>query len=232
MLGADITIPCNNENDLPKPPFCMALFAPSRGGKSTLIQHLFTKKHLLKKTFRDQDMFIFCPSLEFNDDFKDFETPNKFGDFDTSLMGEIVNEQKLVIDTYGKKRAPHILMIFDDCFDDPRFQNNPLLKMLAFRGRHMKLSIIVSGQKASSCPRGVRLNLTHLCWFQPSNMSELDFIAEEFTEKKRRQEVIGKFKEVWRDSPYQFMFFDLLNKDPTRKIRIGFSGDFNHNVLE
>lgn len=229
-----INIECKCKDDLPKPPFTIGLFGPSRSGKSTLLEHLFTQKHLLKDAFRSEDIFIISPSLEFNtEDFRDICPPNNmFYEFSNNLIEEIVKEQQLCIKTYGKKNSPNICIIMDDVFDCPSFHSSNALAMLSFRGRHMKISIVAAGQKASSCSRAVRLNLTGMCWFMPSNFSELDHISYEYCEKTRRQELVRKFKDIWKEDKYQFIYFDLLNKNSKRKIRCGFSNEIDYDALD
>ena len=229
-----IEIPCKRPEDLPEIPFCMGVFGPSRSGKSTFLEALFRQKNLFKNVFRPQDIFIICPSLEFNlDDYKDVCVPkNRFFEFSNSLINEILAEQQLCIKTYKLKKTPNILILMDDVFDNCHFHNSAALKTIGFRGRHMKISVICSGQQATSCSRSIRLNLTNLIWFMPSNFSELDFIAYENCEKSRRKELGTIIKNIWKADKYEFIHFDKLNKDSTLKIRKGLSGDIGYDALD
>jgi len=217
--------------DLPELPFFLICAGPSRSGKSNCIKNLLQRRDLMKKLFRPEDIFIISPSLRFNDDYEEVDTPNKFDEFTNQLVKEIVNEQTLVIDTYKKSRAPHILLVLDDIADNPQFANSRILQQLAFRGRHCKISVIVSVQKLSSIPRGVRLNSTHFSLFRPSNMSELDNIIEELCPKHLRKKMYGVFNEIWTQ-PYSFVYMDLLNKDMKKRVNDGFSNPMDFNFLE
>jgi hypothetical protein len=222
----DLTPPSNMHKppvhpDLPKPPFSMAVIGPSRSGKSNLIRNMFLRDDMMGKTFDPDNIFIFCQSIELNDDFKDFETNYKFDHWDEHMVNRIYKDAKDIIKRYGKARLPHILIIADDCFDDPNFTHSKILPLLFMRGRHLNISLVLSGQKFSSIPRGARLNITDLICFRPYSENEFDFILNESVARMNKRKAIQIMKEIYLE-PYSFIYFDFLNKDSTRRVRVGF----------
>lgn len=208
--------------DLPQPPFSMSIIGPSRSGKSNLIKNLLLRKELLAKVWKPKNIFIFCQSIHLNDDYELFdEEVHKYDKWDEDVVQAIYDESSNIIKTFGKKRLPPILIICDDCFDDAKFTRSKALQTLFFRGRHLNISLIMSGQKYSSLPRGCRLNTTDLICFRPYNENELDFIIDETCSKRKKREREEKLNEIYK-IPYSFIYYDFLNKEPSRRIRIGF----------
>lgn len=213
------------DKDLPKIPFTMAFIGPSRSGKSNVIKNLLLNKKYYAKAF--EYIFIFCPSIDLNDDFDDIKSSKKikvekFNTFDQNIIEEIFEQQVDLIKEHGKKKAPDILLIFDDVFDNVQFTNSALLKTLAMRGRHACVSMMLSGQKLSLLGTPVRNNLTHLVFFRPNNLSELDRFLEENVQKTQRKEYSKAFKDAWQ-TEYNFILVDYLNGDLKMRFREGFS---------
>ena len=211
--------------DLAEPPFFMAFIGPSRSGKSNCVRNLLLRPDLYKNVF--EYIFIFCPSIDLNGDFDELNTTTKtevkkINHFNENMISEIMKQQKDIIKQHGKNKAPHVLLLLDDVFDDDKFTRSRVLKTLACRGRHMLISVIVSGQKLSLMGTACRNNLTHMVMFRPGNYSELDFWVEENVEKRKRKEFSEKFKKIWAEK-YKFIFVDYLNPDLTKRFRKGFS---------
>lgn len=204
--------------DLPCLPFAMAVIGPSRSGKSNFIKNLLTRYDMLKGVFNEENIFIISQSLRYNDDYEQLEKAQKFEDYSNKLLKEIWNEQDFVIRIYGKERAPDILVVLDDCFDNPAFNRSTIVNSLTMRGRHMKISIIVSGQKWSMISKPARVNLTDVAFFRPMNFSELESFVEELVDRQKRKELLATAKKIYR-VPYDFIYYDLLNPDIKRRIR-------------
>jgi septin family protein len=158
-------------DDLPELPFSMIVGGPSKSGKSNLIKNLLQDKYYLR-AFDTDSIFIFCPSIDLNDDYEYIETRYKFNEFSESKLREIMSKQEDVVKNFGKKRTKHLLIILDDCFDNPSFAHSNVVQRLFMRSRHSLISVICSGQKLSSVPRGARLNTNYLIIFRPSNLSK------------------------------------------------------------
>lgn len=211
--------------DLPTMPFFIAFVGPSRSGKSNCIKNLLLRKDLYGGKF--EHIFIFCPTIDLNGDFDQLNTTSKtkvlkIKHFDENMISEIMRQQEIVIKDHGKNNAPDILLLLDDCFDDSKFNRSQILKTLAFRGRHSKISTILSGQKLSMMSTSCRNNLTGLAFFRPGNMNELQFYIDENCEKSKKKETAEAMKQVWKE-PYKFIFIDYLAKDVNNRYKKGFS---------
>ena len=212
----------NINPDLPEPPFCMCVVGPSRAGKSNFIRNLLSRDDFLKKIFKPENIFIICPSLRYNDDYDCVDKAFKCDEFTNAIIDEIIEEQTWVIDNFKKERAPNILIVLDDIADNVAFSNSNILKKLAMRGRHMKISIIMSVQKFSTINKGVRINSTHIVMFRPNMWTELDFIVEQIATKGDRKKLMKIFKDIFRKN-YAFIMMDLNNPDISRRLRKGMS---------
>lgn len=104
-----------------------------------------------------------------------------------------------------KKRSRRQLLIMDDVTAYLK-DNTQTLVELATNRRHLKLSIILLVQFLRSIPRPVRLQVTHLTFFKPSNELELKTVQEEFISMEKQ-----KFEEMCRfifNDPHDFLFID------------------------
>jgi hypothetical protein len=104
-----------------------------------------------------------------------------------------------------KKRSRRQLLIMDDVTAYLK-DNTQTLVELATNRRHLKLSIILLVQYLRSIPRPVRLQVTHLTFFKPSNELELKTVYEEFINMDKH-----KFEELTRfifNEPHDFIFID------------------------
>ena len=211
--------------NLPHPPLAMAIIGPRYSGKSNLIKNIFCRKDMLGKIFDPENIFIFCASIHFNDDFDNLDTEHKYDYWDENVVQEIYDSQANNIELYGKNRLAHVLIICDDMFDNPQFIKSKIIQTLFMRGRHLNISLVLSGQKFSSIPRGARLNITQLIIFRPYSQNEYDYILEETCAKSQKKEMMRKMDLVF-ETPFNFIFFDHLNKKKEKRIRIGFSESF------
>ena len=214
------------KSTLPDSTFRMAVVGSTKSGKTNVIKNLFLRKELLKKNFRDDDVFVFSKTLHVNDDYDDFKTANKFDTFDQGMIKEIIQDQKDLIKSVKKHRTPHIVIILDDFAADPRFWSSPVLNDLCVSGRHIKISIVMIVQRWKAIPRTCRLNLNLLLWFRSSNQSEIDQVADEVVLKKYRKDFVNRVESVF-DIPFSFLVFHLHNKT-NNKITVGFT----YNILD
>jgi hypothetical protein len=217
-LSGGLSYSIKTPKPLPILPATIALVASSRSGKTNTIKNLFLRNDMFKKYFETDSIFIFCPTHELSSDYDDFETKYKFNEFNPSKLLEIINKQEECIRNFGKQRVKPIAIIIDDCAGNPKFDNSPLIRRLAMSGRHALITTVLSVQKLKCLERGCRLNLTHLITFRCQNMSEYDQLLNEYVEKDQRPMYMAKFKEIFTEKPYQFIYWDFLNPDFNRRI--------------
>ena len=75
--------------------------------------------------------------------------------------------------------ASHILLILDDCIADVNFNKSKSLKQLFVRGRHLKISIIITSQYINSLPPIIRSNCDWVAVSQV-NTQGLDLLMNEY----------------------------------------------------
>lgn len=201
--------------------FFMTFVGARRSGKSTLIKKMLNSKDYLKDYFKEENIFIICPTLDLNDDYDNLSKARKFSTPDPQLLYDIMEEQKFNITSYGKKRTPEVLVIFDDCADNNILRFGGIIDTLAVRGRHFKINIMVSSQRMSAVSRTARLNSDFFIVFSPYNFSEIEQFIEQYVAKKDRKETIQKIQDVFEE-PYAYIVVDNMERSPSKKLKIGF----------
>lgn len=200
--------------------FFMAMIGARRSGKSTLMKTLLAND--LKERFDEENIFIFCPSIDLNDDFEGLNKARKFSEPDEAVIYAIMDEQLHNIKTYGKKRTPEVLVIFDDCADNRIIQFGGAIDKLAVRGRHYKICVIVSSQRLSALSRTARLNSDYFLVFSPYNLSETEALLEQYVLKQDRKRYMKAFQEYW-NTEYSYILVDNSERAQKKKIKLGFN---------
>jgi len=205
------------DEDIPpilfQPPFRCIIIAPSNSGKSVLISNLISSRDLPYRKYFKKNIFIWSstfhltdPSFEMSDN---IEKGNVFNEYNENTIQDLINEQIGIIHKYTKKKAPHLLFIFDDVVQDLNQSRQSVLNKLFFSARHYNISLILLSQQYKMVPRSMRLNSSDTIIFQTGNNSEVQKIAEE------QAIPVDKFKEILKHAtsePYSFLV--IHNKLP------------------
>jgi len=206
-------------------PFRALLVACSSSGKTLTIGNMLARKEFAyKKIFRD-NIFLFSPTYELGDPSMhgvDIDEDHVFKDFDETVIEEIMADQKATIKRYGKSKAPHVLLVFDDLIAHMPQSKQSLLVKLFFSARHWKISLILTTQSYKHTPKAVRLNCSHMMIFKCNN-------------KEKAQ--IGEEQVV--DLPVFFAVYDMATKQPfsflyidnTKPIRERFYIKFEERIV-
>lgn len=202
------------------PGFFMSFIGARRSGKSTLMKKLLAND--FKERFEEENIFIFCPSIDLNDDFEGMEKARKFANPDENVITAIMDEQLHNIKTYGKGRTPEVLIIFDDCADNRIIQFGGAIDKLAVRGRHYKICVMVSTQRMSALSRTARLNSDYFLVFSPYNLSETEQFLEQYVLKQDRKRTMKALQQYWND-PFVFVMVDNSERAQSKKIKLGFN---------
>jgi hypothetical protein len=197
---------------LPKLSFSWLIVGARRSGKSNFIRNILIKECYLGKLFEREHIFLFCPTVNLNNDFESLKIPkeNTFEGFDKSIIEEILKEQEMLINNYGRKRTPNILLIFDDCAYGNMLQYNSIVNKLAMNGRHYKISFILTTQTLKSVSTKTRRNLDALTFF-PNSVIEIDAVAEEYIPKKYRKKMSDKLYDLSK-VPYSFFHMNRIGE--------------------
>jgi len=222
-----------NLPDLPEPVFRMAIVSPSGAGKSVLLSNIISNPSFPYRELFKKNIFLFSstfhledPSFAMSDN---ISKRNVFSSLDLGILQEIVADQNGIIQSYGKPKSPHVLLIFDDVAHQIDYRATQYLKSLFFSGRHSKISIIFLTQSYRSLPRPVRINTTELIFFQINNTSEREVIADEMPIDKHLFYAI-----LDNATTEPFSFLVVFNRNPLhRRFEKRFTGDFysiNHRA--
>lgn len=205
-----------------EPPFSMIICASSGSGKTTLLRHMLT--HTLGRNF--DNIFIMSDTADVTSDYDVFRALPEykgriFDSYDAAVIEAIHSEQKYLQKKYGNERTPQTLLVLDDLMD--RLQgNHTLVQKLFWKGRHVKLSVIILVQKLKGISTVMRTNAKYVVFFRCGNSNELDNLLDEFTGKKERRLIEGVLVEHFKQ-PWSFLFCDLKTQDFTQRYQLGVS---------
>lgn len=132
--------------------FFIVLIGKRNSGKTTLLKDLCF--HL--KDNIDLAIAV-SPTDEANEGFKTL-LPGAFifREPDEKHLDRIMDYQRQQL---KKKDVKNLLLILDDCAFDRSFFNTKSFRQLAFNGRHLKITVILTLQYAISIPPGIRVQV-------------------------------------------------------------------------
>jgi hypothetical protein len=211
---------------LPAVPFRMIVAGPSGVGKTQLLQSIildFYRTKGGKSVFAR--VYVFSPSVhadpvwgpvrrfcerELGQD--DKKEKFLFDHYDPAELREVIETQKRVV-AAGKqqedlKKLWSILILVDDYADDVAFvRQSAMLHALFTRGRHAKISSIVSTQKYKALANIIRVNASALIVFRCRSMLELQAIIEENSAVLGKDGLMRLYHEA-TEEPYSFLYID------------------------
>lgn len=205
------------------PHFCMAIAAPRGSGKSYLT------KRILKMEYDYHELiYIICPSLHLNDDYREFKETEaerlrwqniRFRPHPNSaLLREIFDESNRVqssVQEHNDARspddpvqyAPRVLCILDDCIDSNIMRFRGEADRFAERGRHVKMSVIFISQRRTAISSSIRLNVNYFITFAPFAFRDLEKCVEELVPKSMRRVIEERLTAIF-EIRYQFLLID------------------------
>lgn len=198
-----------------QPPFRIIVVAPSNSGKSVLISNLISSHDLPYRKFFKKNIFIWSSTFNLNDPSfsmsDNIEQSNIYDEYNENSIMEIVNEQIGIIHKYSKKKAPHLLFIFDDVVQDLPKTKMSIMNKLFFSARHYNISLILLSQQYKMVNRPLRLNASDIIIFQTGNNQEIQKIAEEQAIE------VNRFKQILKEATEEpFSFLVIHNKLPIK----------------
>lgn len=214
--------------------FATSITAPRKAGKSVLVKTLL--KNGLDKNY--DHVIIMCPTLDFNDDYVQYINNEKYtllSKFTDKDIRDIIDQHEVCMrkvrhrERYEKDKEPLVcprtLLILDDCIDSGVTRFRGVIDMIAERGRHINLSLIVIAQRLSAISRSVRLNSDYFIIFSPYSISELESFLEQFVSKQFHKELRPILNDIFK-TPYEFILLDNTERNPSRKLKQSNADDF------
>ena len=214
---------------LPSLPCRMALLGPSGSGKTILLQSLLTDLYTHRGRSVFSRIYIWSPSVlvdsawepvikmckEMGQD--DEKEQFLFQTYSPSDLDKVISVQKDVVarcKAMKMKKCYQICIVIDDFADRPDFtRQERLVWELFFRGRHAKISTIISTQKWKAISPAIRSQATALMVFRLRSQMELDAFCEEVSALIDKKTVMRFYREA-TEEPYSFLYVRLEAKKP------------------
>ena len=201
---------------IPQPPFRLVVVAPSNTGKSVMVSNLISSDNFPYKKYFKENIFIFSPTFKMGSmtGMTNINKQNIFDTFNVDVLNSIINEQKNLIETYGKKSCSPILIIFDDVIAELNSIQKEFLKKCYFGLRHYNGSIILLSQQYKMIPKSVRMNCSDTILFEVANEHEVKDITEE--QNIQKDKFINIYDYATQVQPYSFLCIRHKNPKKTR----------------
>jgi len=197
------------KHPLPKPPFTMALVAPTKSGKSNLIVNLLKNSYFGYDDVFDEIYYI-SPTVGIDETLRSINEDDDIIKIDEEddlkylddILNDIVKNQK----SKAKEEREPVLIVLDDCLD--YLKKSKRLDSLPSYSRHYNISIIITTQVYNALPTKLRKNASCYLIARIYNNKDLQNIEEEiganFSDFKANYDKATKEK-------YSFLFVDNRN---------------------
>ena len=149
--------------------------ARRNSGKSQLLRYIVESG---KKDFKA--IFVICPTEEINSFYKGLVKPeNVFSEYKEEWANDLIAKMTKLNSGKSDSDASHILLILDDCCSDHNFHQSKSLKVLFTRGRHLKISLMITAQYPYHIPPISRVNCDYILVGQ-LNQQGLELLCKEY----------------------------------------------------
>jgi hypothetical protein len=200
---AKIKHPC------PRPPFCLALVAPTKSGKSNLIVNLLKNSNFGYDDIFKETYYI-SPTVNLDDTLKSISEDDDIikidEEEDLKYLDDILNDIVKTQKSKKKEEREPVLIVLDDCLD--YLKKSKRLDSLPSYCRHYNISIIITTQVYNALPTKLRKNSSGYLIARIYNNKDLQNIEEEiganFMDFKKNYEIATKDK-------YSFLYVDNRN---------------------
>ena len=212
----------------PREGFMLGVVAPRGSGKSFLLYNLLSKFYV--NCF--DHVQLYNPSLgndlTLSPESLNLPTDCFFDKVDVDAIEKTIDDQIKEKKNYdqgklAKKHLSRVLLVFDDCISDPNFtsnKNSNLLNMIAFKGRHLRISCIVVSQSYNAgFSKRMRTNIPNWIFFKCDNMKERKSIQEEQGGICREDKFMEMFDYATTYEDYSFFFIYGTCPNKTKKFR-------------
>jgi hypothetical protein len=197
------------KHPLPKPPFTLALIAPTKSGKSNLIVNLLKNSYFgYDDIFKE--IYYISPTVGIDETLRSINEDDDIIKIDQEedlqylddILNDIVKSQK----SKQKEEREPVLIVLDDCLD--YLKKSKRLDSLPSYSRHYNISIIITTQVYNALPTKLRKNASCYLIARIYNNKDLQNIEEEiganFHDFKNNYDKATKEK-------YSFLFVDNRN---------------------
>jgi hypothetical protein len=213
---------------LPRLPMCPVAVGPSGSGKTVFIASLIVD---LMRTRSGGSCFlhiyVWSPSLNVDPAWqpvKDFakkvlkqDDDCFYEEFNPADLQAVIEKQQKLIESLkqrGAKMLSNVLVVVDDHADDPAVaRRETLLHQLFMRGRHSKISTLISTQKYRALAPQIRTQALSFFVFKLRSQQELDALLDEVSALGGRK-LIESFYRVATARPHSYLYIRLDQPQP------------------
>jgi len=201
---------------VPKVPFRLILSGASGSGKTNVARWILDKHYRGKsgrKSFFKR-IVLFSPTAKIDPVWKNIDglaDSDRIVDVTPSKLRRVLRDAEQEVETKGKERGSHILVILDDVIGETKFMNSSEFLTTFIRFRHFLGSVIVMTQSYIKIPRSSRIQATHIIMF-PSQPTEVQRLYREYgPHNMTMRDFLGLVEEATsptEDEPYPFLYID------------------------
>jgi hypothetical protein len=197
------------KHPLPKPPFTMALVAPTKSGKSNLIVNLLKNSYFgYDDVFKE--IYYISPTVGIDETLRSINEDDDIikinEEDDLKFLDDILNDIVKTQKGKPKEEREPVAIFLDDCLD--YLKKSKRLDSLPSYSRHYNISIIITTQVYNALPTKLRKNASCYLIARIYNNKDLQNIEEEiganFNDFKTNYDKATKEK-------YSFLFVDNRN---------------------
>ena len=197
------------KHPLPKPPFCLCLVSPTKGGKSTLIVNLLKNSNFgYDDAFKE--IYYISPTVGIDETLRSINEDDDIikisEEDDLKYLDDILNDIVKTQKSKSKDEREPVLIVLDDCLD--YLKKSKRLDSLPSYCRHYNISIIITTQVYNALPTKLRKNSSGYLIARIYNNKDLQNIEEEiganFNDFKDNYDKATKEK-------YSFLYVDNRN---------------------
>lgn len=187
-----------------KKPFLMYLSAPRGSGKTYFVVQQLVNPDLYFQEF--DRVYLFTPSIGDDDVYNILQLPPRqiFTEFDEKKLMKLVEK---------KNPNEDWLMIFDDMISDNDFKNAKLMRLLAFNGRHMGISVIVTSQKSTGANTAIRTNADACVIWRPRSNNEIESLYRDNAINAMKKREFEELIMNCTKEPYSFLFINYQKNE-------------------
>lgn len=196
--------PCCEKDILPKLPFGMAVVGKSGSGKTQMMIHMMTNKHLLKDAF--DFVYLWTGTKADQEMIRVLKLPKDCikNDFEEDDVKKIMDKMEKTVEKNGFKNTPSVCFIFDDFLNKTKFMKSPTMVKLASANRHLNISYILLSQYYKKLTPVIRTNVSYIAFF-PASLSEVVKLSEEQCPANTSHKDMIKLVQYATNKPYQFL---------------------------
>jgi hypothetical protein len=189
-------------------------------GKTTFVINAMLRKTMFGPYYEGKDIYIFSESLDTDEklikmvEYKKIPKSNQISIIDEDVMRELWDklEENYLESISNNETPPNVMLIFDDISSGGglKKKKNGMISRFAMQGRHICVGFIMSAQKLTDLPTGVRENATAVVAWEMSD-KQMNLLAADHSFFPKKSSFINLFNSVIQE-PRDFLIINYSAK--------------------